>query len=60
MAPKWEPPTEISVTCPCCHCVFKIPLKAGGMTEQQVNGILQELRELHPEIYEEEEPLNPS
>ena len=54
MAPKWEPPTEISVVCPCCQCVFKIPLRAGGMTDQQVEGIMQTLRESHPEIFDEE------
>lgn len=54
MSPKWEPPTVVSVTCPCCGAIFNMPLRAGGMTDAQVNGIMEELRELHPEVYEEQ------
>ena len=53
MAPKWEPPTQVPVTCPCCGATFSVPLKAGGMTEQQISGIMETLRLSHPEIYDE-------
>ena len=60
MTPRWEPPTVVHVKCPCCGAEFSIPLRAGGMTDAQVNAIMDELRELHPEVYEEpEEPKPP-
>ena len=54
MTPRWEPPTVIHVKCPDCGIVIEVPLRAGGMTDAQINGIMDELRELHPEVYNEE------
>ena len=60
MTPRWEPPTKVQIICPHCGTVIEVKLSNGGMTDQQVNFIMEELRMLHPEVYEEEPPLNPS
>lgn len=55
--PRWERPETVAITCPCCNCIFSIPLDKLGMTERQEEGVLESLREMHPEINEEEPPL---